>query len=93
MCDRDRSKMIALWSVKISVLNGFKTSLTLTRLGMLVVTRSRILFPLVGVLFTCSKKKSFSKLTKAYSFPPDVSTCQFQHARGKLKSPVITILE
>ena len=42
---------MTLWSVKISAYSGDQTSQILTRSGMFVMTRSRMLSFLVAVLF------------------------------------------
>ena len=68
--DRKRSKIIALWSVEISVCNGSKTSFILIRSGTSddkvenVFSSSRTCIYLL-------QEKSFSTLTNACSFPPD----------------------
>jgi hypothetical protein len=62
------SKIMALWSIKMSESLGFKNSHILTRSATLqVITRSRMFSALVGVVFSCSKKKSFNNLINEFS--------------------------
>jgi hypothetical protein len=84
---------MALWSVEMSESLGFKNSHILARSETLVITRSRMFSPLVGVVFSCSKKKLFINLINELSLTSIAFSREFQLARGKLKSPAITIFE
>jgi hypothetical protein len=79
--------------VKIPASVGFKTSLIFILSGILVIKRSSTLFSLVGMLLICSKKKSSKISIYFVSFTPTEISREFQHARGKLKSPARTIFE
>ena len=58
---------MVLWSVEMSESLGFKNSHILTLSGTLVITRSRMFSPRVGVVFSCSKKKLFNHLINEFS--------------------------
>ena len=66
------------------------TSVTLVWSGVLVMTRSRIFLPHVGLRFNCVKKWSFSESTNN-SFVPEAQSGASQGIFAKLKSPQITI--
>ena len=56
---------------------GFKYSHILTWSGTLVIRRSRMFSPLVGVVFSCSKKKSFNSLLNESSLASITFSCEY----------------
>ena len=83
---------MTLWSVKNPVSFGDNMSVTLTRFGTFVITRSSMLLPRVSLLLSCACQEVAVNGTKASSLAPDALSVESQRMSGKLKSPEITIL-
>ena len=79
------------WSVKTPALSGDNTSVTLVCSGALVITRSRMLLPRVGVWFIYVKKWSCNASINGSSLSPEALSTESQEMFGKLMSPQITI--
>ena len=70
---------------------GDNTSVTLVCFEALVITRSRILLPRVGVLLICVKKWSCNASINGSTLAPEALSTESQKMFGKLMSPQITI--
>ena len=79
------------WSVKTPALSGDNTSVTLVCSGALVITRSRMLLPRVGVWLIYVKKWSCNASINGSSLAPEALSTESQEMFGKLMSPQITI--
>ena len=72
-------------------LSGYNTSVFLVCSGELVITRSRMLVPRVGVLLICIKKWSCNASINGSSLAPEALSMESQEMFGKLMSPPITM--
>ena len=79
------------WSVKTPALSGDNTSVTLVCSGALVITRSRMLLPRVGVWLICVKKWACNASINGSWLSPEALSTESQEMCGKLLSPQITI--
>ena len=77
---------MTLWSVKTPVSFGDNKSVTLTRFGTIVITRSSMLLPRVGFSLSCACQevvvKGFNKAVS--SLTPNALSMESQRMSGKL---------